>query len=162
MTRQSVPTKGAESAQKALFCWQGNGRDLILVFLKTWRLTLKLCNDHTWAVAAGRELHGDQRALQLLLHLGDAPEDPGEAAGEEGRQELRAAGKQEARLLPGRFQHAGGACMQLTPLIFVIFDRKTALWEKLWTSLGDYYFSVLAKSLDSQSGVTNSHYLLCL
>ena len=52
--RRPVSTKGAELAQKPFVgegCRgsheQGNGRDLILVFLKTWRITLKFDSDHT-------------------------------------------------------------------------------------------------------------------
>ena len=60
------------------------------------------------AVAAGRKLHGDQRALQLLLHVGDATKDLGETPGKESGQKLRAAGKQKTCLLLGRFQHARG------------------------------------------------------
>ena len=52
------------------------------------------------ACAAERQLHGGQRALQLLHHLRDAPEDPREAPGEEGRQELWAAGKQKGNIIP--------------------------------------------------------------
>ena len=32
------------------------------------------------ALPVGRELHGDQRAVQLLLHVRDAAEDSGETA----------------------------------------------------------------------------------
>ena len=50
-----MSTKGAESATKG-YCWlgrpgsheQGNGPDLIQVFLKTVQLTLILNCDHTW------------------------------------------------------------------------------------------------------------------
>ena len=57
MTRRPVSTKCGESAQNALCSRrqgsheQGNGQDLILVFLKTWRLTLKLDSDRTWVKA---------------------------------------------------------------------------------------------------------------
>ena len=50
------------------------------------------------AFPAGRELHGDQRAVQLLLHVGDVAEDLGEAARKEGRKELWTARKQETGL----------------------------------------------------------------
>ena len=52
------------------------------------------------AFPAGRELHGDERAVQLLLHVGNASEDPREAVGEEGRKKLRTSGQQETCLLP--------------------------------------------------------------
>ena len=47
--------------------------------------------DQREVVAARRELHGDQRAVQLLLHVRDVAEDSGEAAGKEGRKKLRTA-----------------------------------------------------------------------
>jgi len=55
--------------------------------------------DQWEVVPAWRELHGDQRAVQLLLHVGDVAEDTGKAAREESRKKLRSARKQEACLL---------------------------------------------------------------
>ena len=53
--RRPLSTKGAQSAQKSLSLTraveevveQGNGQDLIQVFLETGQLTLKLDSDHT-------------------------------------------------------------------------------------------------------------------
>ena len=50
------------------------------------------------AFPAGRELHGDERAVQLLLHVRDVAKDSGEAARKEGRKELWTAWKQETGL----------------------------------------------------------------
>ena len=52
------------------------------------------------AFPVGRQLHDHQRAVQLLLHVGNASEDPREAVGEEGRKKLRTSGQQETCLLP--------------------------------------------------------------
>ena len=46
--------EGRRVSLKALRHEQGNRRDLILVFLKTWQLTLKVDSDHTWAAASGQ------------------------------------------------------------------------------------------------------------
>ncbi len=57
--------------------------------------------DQREAVPAGRELHGHQRALQLLLHLGDVAEDFGKTARKESRKKLRTSWQQEACLFLG-------------------------------------------------------------
>ena len=61
--------------------------------------------DQREVVAARRELHGDERAVQLLLHVRDVAEDSGEAAGKESRKKLRTAREQEACLLFGFVTH---------------------------------------------------------
>ena len=48
---------------------QGNGRDLILVFLKSWRLTLKLDSDHTCANAVVAEALAPYPAMILCFLL---------------------------------------------------------------------------------------------
>ena len=61
-----------------------------------------------------RRLHGGQRALQLLHHLGDAAARPGETSGEEGRQELWTSWQQAPHLLRGRHEHARGELFSAT------------------------------------------------
>ena len=53
---------------------QGNGQDLILVFLRTWRLTLKLDSDATCCKDTGRPETTDREAtLQMCRDLYECP-----------------------------------------------------------------------------------------